>query len=421
LGFHAVIFMSKKDGFALIMLVFLAGMAFSAGSSQQASKTITLYYWDANQKAAMDSVVAAYTASSGVKVETTIIPYGQYWTKLQTSLPSENGPDVFWINYSHALDYYPAGLVSEIQTYVDRDKVDITPFPQSLIEMYSYNDKLYGIPKDYDTIAIFYNKAMFDAKGVPYPKAGWTWDDFRNTALALTDASKDEYGFGVVATEQEVVFPWVFSNDGNLLSADKRTFNFNTPQTIETLQWLMNLIHVDQVSPTYAQLKELRAGDRFLGGKLAMISDGSWSVKDFSEALGDNLGIVEIPRKRRVANVIHGLSFAISSKSKNKEEAWGLLKAFASKDAGAAQASAVIPAYEGATQMWKDHFPKLDVQIFIDGANIANPFATPLVAASAQSSAMFTMFEKIWNGADVATACAELDAECRKLVADSGK
>jgi hypothetical protein len=61
------------------------------------------------------------------------------------------------------------------------------------------------------------------------------------------------------------------------------------------------------------------------------------------------------------------------------------------------------------------------VQIFIDGANIANPFATPLVAASAQSSAMFTMFEKIWNGADVATACAELDAECRKIVADSGK
>jgi multiple sugar transport system substrate-binding protein len=369
----------------------------------------------------MEEVAASYTKETDVKVEITVIPYGQYWTKLQTSLPSENGPDVFWVNYSHAIDYYPAGLVQEIQTYIDRDKVDLSPFPKALKDMYSYNGKVYGIPKDYDTIGLFYNKALFDAKGVAYPTNDWTWDDLKRAAIAVTDTAVGNYGIAISAAEQELVFPFVAANDGTVLSADGRTYSFNNPRAIETMQYLVDLINVSHASPTYAETLELSTNERFQAGKLAMLTSGSWSVAPFSEALGDNLGVVEIPVNRREGNTIHGLSFNISAKSPNKEEAWGLVKAFASRDAGVAQAKAVIPAYEGATDIWKNNFPKLDLQIFINGARISDPYATPTVAASAQYSAMITMFEKVLGGANVAQACAELDAECVKIAAASGK
>jgi multiple sugar transport system substrate-binding protein len=410
----------KKVLLVLICFIYVFSFAFGSGEQAKTSgKTISLYMWDDVQKPAIEKVVESYTKSSGVKVEITVIPYGQFWTKLQTSLPSENGPDVFWCNYSHAIDYYPAGLVQEIQSYIDRDKVDLSPFPAALREMYSYNGKVYGIPKDYDTIALFYNKALFDAKGVSYPTNDWTWEDLKRASIALTDRATDTYGFAVWATEQEVVYPFIFSNDGTVLSQDRRTFSFSNPRAIETLQWLMDFIHVDHAAPTYAELKELSQAERFLAGKLAMLSSGSWDVKDFYDAHGDNLGIVHIPSKRREGNTIHGLSFNISAKSPNKEEAWGLLKAFATKEAGEAQAQVVIPAYEGATQLWKNSYPKLDLQVFVDAARISDPYATPSVAASPQFSAMYTMFEKIWNGADVVQACAELDAECARLAAEA--
>jgi multiple sugar transport system substrate-binding protein len=412
--------MGKK---IMVVLFCLAVAGVSAGGGRQNSgKTLSFYMWDESQKAAMQKVVDGYTKASGVKVEVTVIPYSQYWTKLQTSLPSENGPDVFLCNYSHAIDYYPAGLAQEIQSYIDRDHLDMAPFPAALREMYSSNGKAYGIPKDYDTIALFYNKALFNAKGQRFPTNDWTWDDFQRAAIALTDRAAGNYGFAVWATEQEVVYPFIATNDGTVLSQDGRTFSFSNPRAIETLQWLVDLALVHHASPTLAELKELNQRERFLAGKLAMVTSGSWDVKDFYEAFGDDLGIVQIPIKRREGNTIHGLSFNISAKSRNKEEAWGLLKAFATKEAGEAQAQAVIPAYEGATQVWKNNYPKLDLQVFIDSATqFADPYATPKVAASAQFSAMYTMFEKILSGADVRQACAELDAECARIAAESGR
>jgi multiple sugar transport system substrate-binding protein len=413
---------NKKIMLAVIGLICGFAFAFAGGGQQKSQgKTISLYMWGEPQKPAMEKVIEDYTKATGVRVEITMIPYGQFWTKLQTSLPSENGPDIFWCNYSHAIDYYPAGLVQEIQSYIDRDKVDLSPFPPALREMYSYNGKAYGIPKDYDTIALFYNKALFDAKGVAYPTNDWTWEDLRRAAIALTDRVTDTYGFAVWATEQEVVYPFVFANDGTVLSQDGRSFSFSNPRTIEALQWLMDFIHVSRASPTYAELKELSQSERFLAGKLAMLTSGSWDVKDFYDAHGDNLGIVHIPVNRREGNTIHGLSFNISAKSPNKEEAWGLLKAFTTREAGEAQAQVVIPAYEGATQLWKNSYPKLDLQVFVDAAKISDPYATPRVSASAQFSAMSTMFEKIWNGADVIQACAELDAECARIAAGSSR
>lgn len=413
----------KKLLFFVVILIASGALGFAggaqSGSAAAGNKTLSMYVWD--QEPIMRPIIEEYTRASGVRVELTINPYRDHWTKLQASLPSGNGPDVFWCNYSHAKDYYPAGLVQEIQSYIDRDKVDMSPFPKALIEMYSHEGKIYGLPKDYDTIGLFYNKEIFDAKGYPYPTNNWTWDDYRRAAIALTDPSKNIYGTALPEDEQSVVYPFVFSNQGTVLSADNRAFSFNNPGAIEALQWIVDIILKDHAAPTHEEMLELSPNERFQAGLLAMLPAGDWSVPDFHPIMGDKMGVARLPISKVEGNDIHGLSFNIGARSANKEEAWGLVKAFATKSAGEIMAAEVIPAYEGSTPIWKNHWPKLDLQIFIDAARIAQPYATPTAAASDQFNAMYTMYEKIWTGADVASTLRAFDEECRRLADAAGR
>ena len=64
-----------------------------------------------------------------------------------------------------------------------------------ITELYTYDGSYYEIPKDYDTIALWYNKTMFDAAGLSYPDATWTWDDLYNAAVKLTKKDGSQYGF----------------------------------------------------------------------------------------------------------------------------------------------------------------------------------------------------------------------------------
>jgi len=419
--------MKKEISFltAAVLILFTAGTTYASGGLQSSAasggKTISLYTWSTYQKPATEEVTALYEKRTGNKVEHTIMPSRQYWTKLQTSLASGE-PDVFWGNYPHKFDYYSAGLVEDLQPYIDRDKVDLSHFPQSLREMYAWNGHTYGIPKDYDTIALFYNKALFDAKGVSYPTNNWTWDDLRRAAKQLTDTAKGVHGIAMDATDTQAgLFPLVDTAGGSVLSPDGTTFLTNTPQVIETLKFLIAFSNEDHSSPNFAEMQELNAFERFLAGKAAMIISGSYDAGDFYEGLGDSLAIAKLPVKSQDGNCIHGLAFQVNAYSKNKEAAWELVKLFASKEAGDIMGSLVISAYSGAEKVFINAFPKLDIQLFVDAVKYADPLATPSIGSSAQSSALSTMLEKVWTGADIAQAVAELDAECKKIAAEYKK
>lgn len=387
-------------------------------TAQAPSGKITFYYWDENQRPGMDAVVDKFMEDTGIEVESTIIPWSQYWIKLQTSLPTENGPDVFWCNAVHAIDYYPAGLAEELTPYAERDGLDLSVFPDALLEMYSHEGSLYGLPKDYDTIGIFYNKEHFDEKSVDYPTENWTWDELREKAIALTD--ENTYGFVVQPSAQSTLHPFIMTNDGTYISEDQSVMHYNEPETIEAIQFLTDLIFVDQVSPTGATQQELNANEHFQSGLASMISAGCWSVPPFYEALGDNLGVAQIPISKQHGNIIHGLSFTMSSKSQNKEAAWELIKAFATKEAGEAQANVVIPAYEGAEQLWLDNYPTLDLHYFIEAAEFASPRAAATIDSAAQQDVVDSYIQKMWiEQYDVTAACEEIDEQCEAIVAEA--
>lgn len=160
--------------------------------------TLTMMYWDQIQKAAIDEMIAGFQKTNpNVEVKSTIVPWAQYWEKLQTTTVGQNAPDIFWMNVPNFPKYSNSGAILDLQSYIDADKVDVGLYPKDLIARYSKDGHVYCIPEQYDTIGLVYNKELFDKAGEKYPDDTWTWDNLREVAKKLTKSDGSQYGFAV--------------------------------------------------------------------------------------------------------------------------------------------------------------------------------------------------------------------------------
>ena len=86
---------------------------------------------------------------------------------------------------------------------------------EDIKEMYQWDGKTYAVPKDIDTIAMWYNKDMFDEAGIDYPDGSWTWDEFYDIAEKLTKEDGSQYGFAAnPSNEQDTWMNIVYSMGG---------------------------------------------------------------------------------------------------------------------------------------------------------------------------------------------------------------
>lgn len=104
-----------------------------------------------------------------------------------------------------------------------------------------------------------------------------------------------------------------------------------------------------------------------------MITDGSWNVNKYYEAMGDDFQIAELPQNVQKGATTHGVAYVIAANSSNTDAAWEFVKFAATKEAQEATAKSAIPAYEGAAEVWKTLYPNQDVQILLDSVDYASP------------------------------------------------
>jgi multiple sugar transport system substrate-binding protein len=121
-----------------------------------------------------------------LKVRMEDVPYSQYWTKLLTMSAGGSAPDVVFLESTRLPGFIKTDLLLPLDDFLKADKSFKSDdfYPQS-IASFTYKGKLYGIPNDMAIYAIYYNKNLFDQKGVAYPKDNWTWDDFMKTAKSV--------------------------------------------------------------------------------------------------------------------------------------------------------------------------------------------------------------------------------------------
>ena len=396
--------------------ILFAGGGQSGGSSSGSSSTVAFHYWADEQRTGFENIVNIFKQKNpNINVELTLIPgRDPYYVRLQASLPVGTGPDIMTHNSNIAdfLDY-----LYVLDDFLPGSGIDLSKFPKSIVDFYTFNGKLYAIPKDFDTIAVFYNKELFDRAGVPYPKAGWNWDDLSQTARRLTQGNV--MGFGMDVNDAQVGWGnFTRQQRGGPVHNPSVGVNVNDSTMIEALEFLRKLMFVDRVMVDGNTIAETNASDLFMSERVAMITHGSWKVGPFYEAMGDKLGVVEMPAGRNLGCQINGLGFALSKSTRSFDASFELLKFLATLEGQAATAQVVIPAYEGAANSWLAAYPTLDLKVFLDSVRFAYTEA-PYPRNSRATNAILIDYISGINMSPNVNIKAELDKAQAEMITSS--
>ncbi len=372
-----------------------------SGESADSGEKAEVVWWvpENEQKAMLQKIADEFNKNhDNITVKMQANAGAEYYTKLQTVLAANNGPDVMWMNGPNFPKFQSKGFFLSYSDFIKKDEFSMDNYPKSLVDLYSAGGEVYGMPKDYDTIGLFYNKELFDKAGVKYPDANWTWDDLRNAAKQLTVESggkTTQWGIAAHASAQEAIYPLMVQNGVKPVEDDKKSTKIDSPEAIEAVQFLYDLMYTDKSSPDGQYMTDNDPTQLFQSGKVAMIMSGSWMAKPYYEALKDKVDVAEMPQKKADGNIIHGIGWVTNAKTKHPDAAWEFVKWLGSKEVALMQAESgtVIPAYNGTAETWVKALP-MNLQIFIDSTKVAVPY--PSTPDAQWETPIFTHTTNIW-------------------------
>lgn len=346
---------SKKIAALAASLALVATAAAACSSSKTSTSsggktTLSYAIWDQTQQPAMQKIITAFEQQNpDITVKIQLTPYADYFTKLQTAASGGSAPDVFWMNGPNFQLYAANGQLMSLTSA----SIKTADYPSSLVSLYTYDNTLYGVPKDFDTVGLWYNKALFKAAGVADPTANWTWADFQSAAAKLTNKAKGVYAVGATLEGQEDYYDTIFQAGGQVISADGKSSGYGSPASISGLEFWTNLIGKGE-SPSLAQMNDTATIDMFESGKLAMYWGGSWDANAFAQNANtkDNVDVTVLPEGVKRATVIHGLANVVYAKTAHPQQAEKFVQFLGSQQAADIEAGTgtVIPAFNDTQQ-----------------------------------------------------------------------
>lgn len=332
----------------------------SGDSGESDGGELSVSIWDTNQEPGLKEILTDFTEETGIKTKLTVVKWDEYWTMLEAGAQGGSLPDVFWMHSNESERYMSNDMLLDLTDKIaESDKIDPENYPEDIWGLYTYDDKYYAVPKDVDTIALWYNKTMFDEAGLAYPTADWTWDDVSEAAKKLTKDDGSQYGLAVRNDNNQAgYYNLVYDNGGYIINEDKTKSGWDDPKTIEAMKTLEGWIK-DGVMPSIETMSENGEDVLFQSGKAAMVLQGSWMVAAYrdNEYTAANCDLVELPKNAetgRRASVYNGLGWAAAANGEHTEEAWKLLEYLGSEEAQKKQAElgVTMSAYKGTSDAW---------------------------------------------------------------------
>lgn len=400
-----------------------------ASSSSGAAKkdTLTFRLWDDSAKAAYKKSFEEFTNKTGIAVSIDVVPWKDYWTKLPLDIASGDGPDVFWMNSANYVQFQQSGNLVNISETV---KENADKWQKAVVDLYTRDGALWGVPQLWDSIALFYNKSLTDKAGVDPTKLAFDpaakTDALRDAATKLTldeggkhpgepgfdPAKRKQFGFNAQADRQAIIGPFLASNGAEWEQSDK--YVFASQQGIAAFGYLADLVNKAQVAPPAADTNQNGdvTKDLFTQGKLALFQTGPYNLKSVAEGVGSSFEWAVAPMVKGPAgakSLVHGVVAVGNAKAdKSKTDAIAQLLTWLGSKEGQmpiAEQGVAFPGHTDAQQAFVDFWKgkRIDVQQFIEAAKDPAPADTG-AKANAGLMAALPVFQDIFAGRIAAAA-----------------
>lgn len=380
--------MRIKKAIALLAAAGILGNLVGCATGAQADKTssassdkkatskgkLSVMIWDPVQEPGLSTMLGEFTDKTGIQAEIQLVKWSEYWTLLEAGAEGGSLPDVFWMNSNESQRYMANDMLLDLTDRIAGSTlIDPANYPDDIMGLYTQKESYYAVPKDIDTVALWYNKALFDEAGVDYPKDGWTWDDLYETAKKMTKKDGSVYGIGMPCGNQQTgYFNTIYDNGGYVISDDKKKSGFDDPKTIEAMNLIAKFVDED-LMPSMEVMSETTETTLFASGKIAMVIAGSWMLSEFknNEYTSANADVVELPKdaetNRRIS-IYNGLGWSAAANTGMPDEAWQLIEYFGSLEGQKRQAElgVTMSAYEGTSDTWVKSAPEFNLQAYLN-------------------------------------------------------
>lgn len=401
----------------------------SAGgeASSKSTDALEVRIWDGVQADGLQKIADEWTAQSGIKVNIQALNWDEYWTLLEAGATGGDLPDVFWMHSNVAQKYMENDMLLNLNDYISKsEEIDMANYYEGIVELYRLGDVQYAVPKDHDTIALCYNKEIFDRYGVAYPDETWTWNDFYDAAKAITDAGEgNTFGYAIdVGNNQDGWWNIVYDFGGYIISEDKKTSGMDDPKTLEAMEFLGTLIK--DTMPAQSVISENGSATLFNSGVVAMTTQGSWNINTFytSDNRG-NYGWAVLPYYDQNGNgavdegercsIYNGVGWAAAADTDHKDAAWSLIEWFGNHDNQVKQAElgVTMAGYVGASDCYAQAFEGMNIDAFLQMESEGTLIFRPCSKYTTNwETKMGELLIGAWN--DTST----MEAVCRQIAAD---
>jgi multiple sugar transport system substrate-binding protein len=319
--------------------------ATEAAPAEKITLTFSLWGDPAEQEVTQKTLDVYNSMQDKVYVQALQIGRDEYNEKLQTMATAGDMPDCGMVAEDTVIAWARDGLLSDVDIYAGQENMPLDYLA------FKYNGKTVAYSTANEVLALWYNKAMFDAAGIPYPPTSedqaWTWDEFVAVAKQLTiDANGKHPGEDGFDKENIVQYGayvnqytwqlevWALSNGGSFFSPDGKSVVFDDA-AIEAIQKVVDLRLVDNVAPLNDGTQDNGFSSSLGAGNVAMCTEGQWATGFRGAGFeGIDYGVAVLPYMKEKVDIATAGAVGVFATTKYPAEATEFLRWYASEENG---------------------------------------------------------------------------------------
>jgi multiple sugar transport system substrate-binding protein len=393
--------------------------------------TIEYWLWDSAQQPGYQKCADAFQQQNpGLRVHISQYGWDVYWSKLTAGFIAGTAPDVFTDHLAKYAQFVDLRVLRPLDELGPTSDVRDSDYQQGLAALWKGQDgHRYGTPKDWDTIAMFYNATALKAAGVdPAQLQNLSWNPtdggtFEKMVAHLTVDAKgvrgDQPGFDKTHVKTYGLgsdgsggggwgqTQWsTFTGSAGWQALDRNPwgshFNLDQPVFQNTLRWYFGLARKGYM-PSFAEIggnNPVGPDKQIQSGIAAMALSGSWMISTFSnltDAAGKKLDIGIAPTPigptGKRASMFNGLADSITKLSKQPENAakWVKFLSGAQCQDIIGRSGVVFPARPSGTELavrYNAEKRHLDVTPFTQQVSQRTTFLFPVTTNAADILAL---------------------------------
>ncbi len=353
--------MRKPILFLLLVVALLLPMVAACAAPPPLTTVSFMVSGSQEEFQAYQSLVKSFQADNpDYRIDLRYVPDdGDYRRRLAADFSASTPADVFLLNYRRIAPFAAEGAMAPIGPYLAQSSViKEADFFQPAIDAFRFQGELWCLAQNVSSLVMYYNRTLFDAAGLDYPSAAWSWDDFVAAARALTvdtngDGVTDQYGVSIDPNFYRLA-PFIWQNGGELVDdmENPTRLAIDSPEAQEAFQWFVDLQVKEKVAPDAAAEAARDGESRFLDGTVGMYFNSRRSTPTMRTIEAFDWDVAPLPAGQQPASVLHVDGYCLAAQTKNKEAAWKFIE-YANSPTGqeiVARTGRTVPSLQSVAQ-----------------------------------------------------------------------